>query len=109
MWPIDSVKFKLICSAFCIYSIEYNLKIGTIRNADIIFAFDKGIISEFGTHEDLMEKKGIYYNLVVTQQSNAIKKTKTKEESDDESEEGTKIPEEDCQFICLHLSFCINA
>ena len=45
-------------------------RLSTIRNADIIFAFDQGKISELGSHDELMEKKGIYYNLVVTQEGN---------------------------------------
>jgi ABC-type multidrug transport system fused ATPase/permease subunit len=44
-------------------------RLSTIINADIIFAFDKGQIAECGTHDELMEKKGIYYRLVITQQS----------------------------------------
>ncbi len=44
-------------------------RLSTIRNADIIFAFDNGQIAEYGTHDDLMSKQGIYYNLVVAQQT----------------------------------------
>ena len=44
-------------------------RLSTIRNADIIYAFDQGNVSELGSHDELMEKKGIYYNLVVTQQT----------------------------------------
>jgi ABC-type multidrug transport system fused ATPase/permease subunit len=43
-------------------------RLSTIRNADVIFAFDKGKIVEYGNHEELMLKKGIYANLVQTQQ-----------------------------------------
>ena len=43
-------------------------RLSTIRYADLIFAFDKGRIVEFGTHDELMLKKGIYANLVLTQQ-----------------------------------------
>ena len=48
-------------------------RLTTIRNADTIFAFDQGKISEFGTHDELMEKRSVYYNLVVTQQANKDK------------------------------------
>jgi ABC-type multidrug transport system fused ATPase/permease subunit len=44
-------------------------RLSTILNADVIFAFDKGQIVEFGTHDQLMARKGVYYNLVITQQS----------------------------------------
>lgn len=50
-------------------------RLSTILNANVIFAFDKGQIAEFGTHNELMQKKGIYYNLVLTQQ-NAMTKDK---------------------------------
>jgi ATP-binding cassette subfamily B (MDR/TAP) protein 1 len=46
-------------------------RLSTILNADVIFAFDKGQIAEFGTHEELMQRRGIYYNLVLTQQNGA--------------------------------------
>ena len=44
-------------------------RLSTILNADVIYAFDKGKIVEFGTHDELMSRKGIYYNLVITQQT----------------------------------------
>lgn len=44
-------------------------RLSTILNADVIIAFDKGRIAEFGTHAQLMTHKGVYYNLVLTQQS----------------------------------------
>lgn len=44
-------------------------RLSTILNADVIFAFDKGKIVEFGTHQELMALRGIYYNLVLTQQN----------------------------------------
>ena len=53
-------------------------RLSTILNADVIFAFDKGELIEFGTHNELMQKRGIYYNLVITQQngSDAVDKKK---------------------------------
>lgn len=42
-------------------------RLSTIRNADIIAGFDKGEIVEQGTHSQLMEKQGVYHNLVTLQ------------------------------------------
>jgi len=47
-------------------------RLSTILNADLIFAFDKGKVAEYGTHEELMRSKGIYYNLVINQQNGNI-------------------------------------
>ncbi len=32
-------------------------------NADLILVIHEGMIVESGTHDQLMEKKGIYYNM----------------------------------------------
>ena len=42
-------------------------RLSTIRTADKIVGFDKGMIVEQGTHEQLMEHGGIYYTLVTNQ------------------------------------------
>ncbi len=39
-------------------------RLSTVRGADCIFYIDKKGIAEAGTHEELMEKKGLYYKLV---------------------------------------------
>ncbi|NWQ73338.1 MDR3 protein, partial [Columbina picui] len=44
-------------------------RLSTIRNADLIAAFENGVITEQGTHNELIEQKGIYYKLVNMQAS----------------------------------------
>ena len=39
-------------------------RLSTIQNADIIYVFDQGKIVESGTHDELIEKRDIYYQLV---------------------------------------------
>ncbi len=42
-------------------------RLSTIRNADRIFVIQNGGIAESGNHEELMETKGLYYNLNMAQ------------------------------------------
>ncbi len=42
-------------------------RLSTIRKADKILVIEKGEIAESGTHEALMEKRGLYYNLYTLQ------------------------------------------
>ena len=38
-------------------------RLSTVRNSDVIMVLDHGSIIERGTHEQLIEKKGVYYQL----------------------------------------------
>ncbi len=42
-------------------------RLSTIRNADLLLVVDEGQIIERGTHDELLEKKGFYYNLYMSQ------------------------------------------
>ncbi len=43
-------------------------RLSTLRNADRLLVLDHGRVAEFGTHNELLEQKGIYYKLVMAQQ-----------------------------------------
>jgi len=42
-------------------------RLSTLRNADKLLVLDKGKVAEFGSHAELLEKRGIYYKLVMAQ------------------------------------------
>ena len=42
-------------------------RLSTIRDSDLIVVMDRGRIVEEGTHNELLEKKGKYYELHMTQ------------------------------------------
>ncbi|MBI5349556.1 MAG: ATP-binding cassette domain-containing protein, partial [Chloroflexi bacterium] len=42
-------------------------RLSTIRNADLVLVLNKGEIIERGKHEELLEQKGFYYNLYMSQ------------------------------------------
>ena len=62
-------------------------RLSTIRNADLIYAFDKGKEVEYGTHEQLMAKNGIYANLVLKQQQTSLSDSNENKSSADPAKE----------------------
>ena len=42
-------------------------RLSTLRNATRLVVLDKGTVAEIGTHDELMQKEGIYYGLVMAQ------------------------------------------
>jgi len=61
---IQSAMRRLMAGKTC-FVIAHRLS--TIRNADEIILIDKGRLAEQGNHETLMEKRGMYYNLYMSQ------------------------------------------
>ncbi|RAP77324.1 ABC transporter ATP-binding protein [Paenibacillus montanisoli] len=44
-------------------------RLSTLRHADRLLVLEKGEVAEVGTHSELLEKKGIYYNLINAQRN----------------------------------------
>lgn len=42
-------------------------RLSTVRAADVIIGFEHGAAVERGTHEELLERKGVYFTLVTLQ------------------------------------------
>ncbi|XP_060717198.1 ATP-binding cassette, sub-family B (MDR/TAP), member 4 [Tachysurus vachellii] len=71
-------------------------RLSTIRNADVIAGFQNGEVAEIGTHEELMEKKGVYHSLVTMQTFKSTEGTEmtTEEEGlDEKSPSATSMTE----------------
>lgn len=49
-------------------------RLSTLRNANRILVLDHGRVAEYGTHTELLEKRGIYYKLVMAQAQAALGK-----------------------------------
>jgi len=61
-------------------------RLSTIKNADIIVGLDHGRVVEYGTHTELMQHKGLYYELVIAQ-------SEKETEADSDLEEKNKAEE----------------
>jgi len=57
-------------------------RLSTVKNADCIIAFDKGVVKEQGTHDELMEKQGLYYSLVMRQLTGEDEKAEGKDKKE---------------------------
>jgi len=69
---LDTVNEKLITDNLqSIYNGRTVLviahRLSTVRNADQIIVLEKGQVAEVGTHDELIERKGNYYNLIRNQ------------------------------------------
>ncbi|KAF7562078.1 hypothetical protein G7046_g2070 [Stylonectria norvegica] len=69
---LDSESEKIVQAAFekarngrTMVAVAHRL--ATIQDADIIFVFDDGMIIEKGTHSELLQKRGTYWDMCQTQ------------------------------------------
>lgn len=63
-------------------------RLSTIKDADKIVVMSKGEIVEIGTHHDLLEKQGTYYNLVQAQNIRTENEEEGQYDDDDVNGEG---------------------
>ncbi|GAM40302.1 leptomycin efflux transporter [Talaromyces pinophilus] len=77
---LDSESEKLVQEALDVAvqrrtTIAVAHRLSTIRNADLICVLDHGVLVESGTHSQLIAKRGVYFQMVQTQN---LEKTKTR-------------------------------
>jgi ATP-binding cassette subfamily B protein len=65
-------------------------RLSTIRNADLLLVLDDGHIIERGTHNELLEEKGFYYDLYMSQ----FRRVEPGEEPGSNGREAIKLPAE---------------
>ncbi|XP_019364107.1 PREDICTED: multidrug resistance protein 1-like isoform X1 [Gavialis gangeticus] len=84
-------------------------RLSTIRNADIIAGFERGVLVEQGTHNELMAQKGVYYSLVMQQGHNenvhGDEMSEGDEETEDENYEEADLNKIGQQNLTEHGSF----
>ncbi|KRT85664.1 AAA protein [Oryctes borbonicus] len=66
-------------------------RLSTIKNADKIFVFSDGKIVEIGQHVELMERRGIYHDLVINQVTVGGEPGKDKTFADDNPDEEDSV------------------
>lgn len=69
---LDSESEKIVQSALREASVQRTTltvahRLSTIKDADCIFVFLKGRIEEAGTHKELLERRGMYYDMCLGQ------------------------------------------
>jgi ABC-type methionine transport system ATPase subunit len=70
-------------------------RLSTIRNAHVIYVFDTGEIKEQGTHDELVQRKGWYYELVKRQLTATDVEALGPQESVDRQEETSSSSPDD--------------
>ncbi|XP_059178861.1 ATP-dependent translocase ABCB1-like [Physella acuta] len=79
-------------------------RLSTIRNADKIVTLSKGRVVEVGTHTELMDKRGVYYNLVSSQVRSSLNTLFYIMKQSNESTECDHLDNQPAQLISKQLS-----
>jgi ATP-binding cassette, subfamily B (MDR/TAP), member 1 len=63
-------------------------RLSTIKNVDIIVGLERGRVVEYGTHNELMQRKDLYYELVTAQsETESLKANDPDSDKEDQVEE----------------------
>ncbi|KAL6475849.1 hypothetical protein MHYP_G00143480 [Metynnis hypsauchen] len=73
-------------------------RLSTIRSADVIAGFKDGQVVEQGTHRELLNKKGVYYSLVMQQTSGRAGDDEDKDNDENVSEGETSQESSDSEI-----------
>lgn len=76
LWTAESEKYiqdslQNLMKGKTVIAIAHRLS--TLKEMDTIVVMDKGIIAEQGSHQNLVRKKGVYYNFYNMQSSGFLK------------------------------------
>ncbi|KAI0429203.1 ABC transporter [Xylaria sp. FL1042] len=66
-------------------------RLSTIKDAHNIVVMSQGAIVESGTHDELIEKKGAYFNLVTAQNIAAVKRPANEDENEDQEDDDEQL------------------
>lgn len=81
-------------------------RLSTIKNADVIVGFEHGRAVERGKHNDLLERKGVYFTLV-TLQSQGDKALNEKARQSRPEEESAEIQEGYLNEMIVIIILCL--
>ena len=85
-------------------------RLSTIRNADLIIGLERGQVVEYGAHDELMERKGLYYELVTAQTKKETEKEEIEledgQEKDDTSSKRSLNQEHvTCEYFIISYQY----
>ena len=82
-------------------------RISAVRNADEIIILEEGSIAERGTHDDLLKKKGLYYETYMAQYGDILNKDFQKE-MEEYNKGASELREEDLKPPTINAPECLT-